>query len=193
MATNQTLLKSARLFHLYSGVFLAPALLFFAFTGGVQTFSLHETTRGSSYKPPAILVELAQLHKKQTLVVPARKATPSDAKINPADVSGHRTDGAPGQKHDRQAAPDKSSTPSAPETPGNTSPAAPQASPVSPSPTVRVHNLLPMKIFFLVVSIGLVFSTLTGLYMSYRYARNPRTITFTLLAGIVMPLLLLLF
>ncbi len=70
MAASPSLLKSVRLFHLYSGVFLAPALLFFAVTGALQTFSLHETTRGSSYKPPAILVKLAQLHKKQTIVVP---------------------------------------------------------------------------------------------------------------------------
>jgi uncharacterized iron-regulated membrane protein len=53
MSSSHTLLKSTRLIHLYIGVFIAPALLFFAFTGALQTFSLHETTRGSSYRPPA--------------------------------------------------------------------------------------------------------------------------------------------
>jgi len=49
--------KLLRMLHLYLGVFAAPALLFFAFTGGLQTFSLHETTRGSSYTPPAMAGE----------------------------------------------------------------------------------------------------------------------------------------
>lgn len=153
MPTSQNVLKSARLFHLYSGVFLAPALLFFAFTGAMQTFSLHETTRGSDYKPPAILVTLAQLHKKQTVVVPVRKPDPK---------------------------PERKAEPAAPVTP--TPAPAPQ----------RAHNLVPMKIFFLVAAVGLFLSTLTGLYMAYRYARRTSTITLTLAAGVVIPLLLLL-
>ena len=62
-----------RLVHLYLGIFTAPALIFFAFTGALQTFSLHETTRGSAYKPPAWAVTLGQIHKKQTPVVPVRR------------------------------------------------------------------------------------------------------------------------
>src|ERR1700745_3679843 len=73
MSSAHKLLKYLRLIHLYFGVFIAPAILFFAFTGALQTFSLHETTRGSSYKPPAWAVILAHIHKKQTPVVPARK------------------------------------------------------------------------------------------------------------------------
>ncbi len=52
MSSSHTFLRYTRLVHLYIGVFIAPALLFFALTGALQTFSLHETTRGSSYKPP---------------------------------------------------------------------------------------------------------------------------------------------
>jgi hypothetical protein len=158
MATTHALLKSARAFHLYTGVFFAPALLFFAFTGGVQTFSFHETTKGSTYKPPAILVELGQLHKKQTIVVPQRKADP---------------------KPEAKAAP----KPEAPK---------PEA-PTPPAPPQKTHNLLPMKIFFLFVAISLFCSTLTGLYMAYKFARRTSVITATLLAGIAIPLLLLLF
>ena len=65
--------------HLYLGVFITPALLFFAFTGALQTFSLHETTRGSSYKPPAWIATLAQIHKKQTMTVPVSKLPPPAA------------------------------------------------------------------------------------------------------------------
>ncbi len=204
MATSQSLLKSSRLFHLYCGVFITPALLFFAFTGAIQTFSLHETTRGSSYKPPAILVELGQLHKKQTLVVPVRKGPPPDAKpeshpteaadpktaaaSKPAFDPSHVGDHTNQQKHDRLA---RESSPTA------VSPAPTPSVPALPAPTAtppaKTKNLLPMKIFFLIVSIGLFSSTLTGLYMSYKYARRSSYITLTLVAGIVVPLLLLLF
>ncbi|RXH56205.1 PepSY domain-containing protein [Granulicella sibirica] len=192
---SRVLLKSARLFHLYSGVFLAPSLIFFAITGGLQTFSFHETTKGSSYKPPQILVELGQLHKKQTLVVPVRKAPPQDAKPAPApepkaafDPSIHG-DHTNQQKHDRLAAPDQPPTAMAPAPAPVAAPAAP-----APAPTPqKVHNLIPMKVFFVIVAFGLLFSTLTGLYMSYKYTRSRFTVTVVLLAGVVVPLLLLLF
>src|SRR5712672_3037500 len=84
MSSSHTFLKYLRLIHLYTGVFIAPALLFFAFTGALQTFSLHETTRGSSYKPPAWAVMLAQIHKKQTPIVPIRKPAPPDRQADKA-------------------------------------------------------------------------------------------------------------
>src|ERR1700755_2432728 len=83
MSTSHTFLKYVRLTHLYLGVFISPALLFFAFTGALQTFSLHETTRGSSYKPPAWAVVLGQIHKKQTPLLPVRKAPPQDRPAEP--------------------------------------------------------------------------------------------------------------
>ena len=76
MTLSRAFLKYTRVTHLYLGVFTAPALLFFAFTGALQTFSLHETTHSSNYKPPAWAVTLAQIHKKQTSVVPVRKFPP---------------------------------------------------------------------------------------------------------------------
>src|ERR1700744_2862455 len=83
MSSSHTLLKYLRLIHLYIGVFITPAILFFAFTGALQTFSLHETTRGSSYKPPAWAVVLGQIHKKQTPILPVRKAPPQDRPAEP--------------------------------------------------------------------------------------------------------------
>jgi hypothetical protein len=65
--TSAISLKAIRLTHDYIGVFFAPPIFFFAITGGLQMFGLHETSRGSSYVPPAILVHLSQLHKKGTL------------------------------------------------------------------------------------------------------------------------------
>jgi hypothetical protein len=156
MATaGVSFLKIVRLTHLYLGVFIAPALLFFAFTGALQTFSLHETTKGSNYQPPRWAMVLGQLHKKQTVELSAPKNQAPTAKV--LNVSP----------------PSQSAT---------TSTSAPQPK----------HNLLPMKYFFLLVAVGLFTSTLTGLYMSYKYARGKLGVTLSLAAGIAIPLLLLL-
>jgi hypothetical protein len=163
-------LKGLRKIHLYLGVFTAPALLFFAFTGALQTFSLHETTQGSSYTPPAWVVALAQLHKKQTPVVPVRKARPADRP--------DRTDRT--DRGDRMAG-DASKAKKAEQAAG--------AGKASDSPKPKGH--LPMKIFFLVVAVGLFVSTLTGIYMAYRYNRGKLVVSGLLAAGIVAPLLLL--
>ena len=160
-------LKLIRKIHLYMGVFTAPALLFFALTGALQTFSLHETTRGSDYKPPAWAVTLGQLHKKQTTELPPRRSSPP-----PSD----------------KGASDKARV----GTPATTvkAPAA-TAAPITPAPKERSH--LPMKIFFLLVAIGLFVSTLTGVTMAYKYNRSKVVVTSLLLAGIIIPLLLLRF
>jgi hypothetical protein len=163
--SSHTFLKYIRLVHLYLGVFLAPALLFFAFTGVLQTFSLHETTRGSSYKPPAWAVTLAQIHKKQTPIVPVRKAPPQDKPV------------------DKTAAEKPQPGPSASQ-PG------PPPPPKTDAPAPKLHNALPLKIFFLLVAISLFISTLSGLYMSYKYIRNRKLITAILVAGIIVPILL---
>ena len=170
MSSSHTFLKYLRLIHLYTGVFIAPALLFFAFTGALQTFSLHETTRGSSYKPPTWAVMLAQIHKKQTPTVPVKKLPPPDKQAD---------------KPTQEKAQSSSSTTSQPapaEAPGTTGEAAPKS-----------HNPLPLKYFFLLVSIGLFVSTLSGLYMSYKYIRNRRLITVMLLGGVIVPVLLTVF
>ncbi|HEY6413822.1 MAG TPA: PepSY domain-containing protein [Edaphobacter sp.] len=155
MSKSHTFLKYTRLIHLYLGVFITPALIFFAFTGALQTFSLHETTRGSSYKPPAWIVTLGQLHKKQTTVVPVRKLPPPEKAATPADKS-QRGSGAPAQ----------------------------------PTPAVPKPHTLPLKIFFLLVSIGLFTSTISGLYLSYKYIRNRCLVTAVLVAGTVIPIIL---
>ena len=148
MPSRNSILKPIRLIHLYVGVFISPSLIFFAITGGLQTFGLHEVGRGSSYHPPALLMELAQLHKRQTTVMPVRKAKPT------ADVD---PDAAP--KPNRAAPPDQPNG----------------------------HHLLPMKIFFAMVSVGMLITTFTGLYMSYRFGRNAWVITALWVAGFAVP------
>ncbi len=153
MTSSHKILKVTRQIHLYTGLFIAPALLFFALTGALQTFSLHETSRGSDYKPPTWIVTLAQLHKKQTITVPVRKQRPADAAPKP----------------DKHAA----------------------TAPQPPEPPQKSH--LPMKIFFLIAAIGLFTSTLTGIFMAYKFNRNKLVVTALLLAGIIIPIILLRF
>lgn len=43
------------------------------------------------------------------------------------------------------------------------------------------------------MSIGLFVSTLSGLYMSYKYIRNRRLITVMFIGGIIVPVLLTIF
>src|SRR5277367_1640251 len=134
MSSSHTVLKYLRLTHLYIGVFTAPALLFFAFTGALQTFSLHETTRGSSYKPPAWAVTLGQIHKKQTTVLPVRKPAPPD---RPAD----RPTDKPNDRPTDRPAIDK---------PQPTVPSGAQSTPngspkTSDTPAPKPHNALPLK------------------------------------------------
>ena len=59
-----------RQIHLYLGVFIAPSVLFFAFTGALQLFSLHEAHEG--YRPPALIEGLAKVHKDQVFAVKPR-------------------------------------------------------------------------------------------------------------------------
>ena len=192
-SSGHAFLRATRLTHLYLGVFTAPALLFFAFTGALQTFSLHETTRGSSYKPPAWAVTLGQIHKKQTPVVPVRKPP-----VPEAAGGVRRGEGGAGARENAvpNGASGDAATPrgegnggraAGPESTAGQGAAAPGQPSAAPG---KKHHPLPMKIFFLIVAISLFLSTLTGIYMSYKYVRNRRMVTALLILGAVIPLIL---
>jgi uncharacterized iron-regulated membrane protein len=154
MPTQASFLKMIRQAHLYLGTFIAPAILFFAFTGALQTFSLHQYAKGSAYKPANWIVELAEIHKRQIAQVPPPKPQPSAS----SETGPHNK-------------PEKSA---------------------SPLQTIEqpAHNPLPLKIFFLIVCVGLFTSTFSGLYMSYKYSRKKLLVATLFLAGIVVPILL---
>ena len=168
MSLTHRFIKNVRAIHLYLGVFTAPALLFFAITGGLQTFGLHESARNSSYKPPAWLVSAAQLHKKQTLLKPQHRREPAAA----GPVSGRTGVVEP--------------------EPASSAKAAGERSEASGSKR-RVKNLWPMKVFFALVALSLLVSVLSGLYMAWRFSRRPILMTAVLAGGVAIPLLLLLF
>ena len=81
--------------HLYLGLFIAPAVLFFAFTGLLQTLSLHESSKDGTYQPARWIVVLAQIHKKQTLQVPVRKAQPAPQVSGDVSAQKKKTEAIP--------------------------------------------------------------------------------------------------
>ena len=139
-----------RQLHLYVGVLIAPSILFFAVTGGLQLFGLHEAEKGSAYTPPPVIEKLSEVHIHQRYdLKPKRKGPPP---ATPAAAA--------------QPAPAKAEEPEA---------------------------VPPIKWVFLAVSIGLVLSTLLGLWMGLTQGRN-RRLAFALLAlGAIVPVLLLAF
>ncbi len=160
LSSRAATLRLIRKTHLYFGVFIAPALLFFAFTGAIQTLNLHESA-GTSYTPPGWLARMGQLHKNQNILPrkPRSEAPPASA------------------------APRREANGSAIST------AAPPRPPFTLATRQKQH--LPEKIFFLLVALGLFTSTLTGIFMAYKYERAKLLLTALLLAGIVIPLVLL--
>ena len=56
-------MSSIRLWHSYIGILIAPSVIFFALTGALQIFSLHESH--GSYIPPALIEKLSSMHKDQ--------------------------------------------------------------------------------------------------------------------------------
>ena len=60
-------MASIRTWHTYLGFLIAPSVLFFALTGALQIFSLHEAH--GSYHPAPIVEKLASVHKDQVFAL----------------------------------------------------------------------------------------------------------------------------
>ncbi len=54
-----------RKLHLFLGVLFAPMLLFFAVSGAMQMYDLHEKPKGSDYTPPRAIVASSFIHRHQ--------------------------------------------------------------------------------------------------------------------------------
>src|SRR3954464_5258966 len=53
-------MKTIRSLHYYLGVFFAPSIIFFAFSGALQTFSLHEGDNHAKW-----IEQMGEVHKNQ--------------------------------------------------------------------------------------------------------------------------------
>jgi hypothetical protein len=120
-------MKQIRQLHLYLGTLFAPIIIFFAFSGALQTFNFHESTKDGSYKAPAWIVALANIHKDQRL---AR---------------------GPG---------------------GGSS--------------------LLLKWFVVLMAVGLIATTILGIYMAFKFNRDKRVVAGLIVAGILIPVVALL-
>ncbi len=142
-------MANIRTLHAYIGAFIAPSILFFALTGALQLFNLHEAHEG--YQPPALIEKLGRLHKDQVFALGHHRGPPAEHTARGA-VPTHRP------------APDED--------------------------TAAVSTVL-LKWFFLAVALGLIASTLFGVWIGLTRVRGKRTTLLFLAAGTIMPIVLL--
>lgn len=157
---NVSATKTIRLVHRYLGLFFAPAIVFFSFSGALQTLGLHETSRGSSYVPPSWIVRMAQLHKKQTFYLPAPKIKAQAASVaDPQDGSAKHHSGERKKK-------------------------AAIGTRNSEDGTAK----FALKGFVFVMSIALMLSTILGVIMALRYGGDARVVWMVVLSGVLFPI-----
>jgi hypothetical protein len=153
-------MRLARQLHLFSGVFFAPTILFFAFTGFLQTYSLHEEHDG--IKPQPWIAALADVHKHQRMPPPPRPAAPNSVAATPATATNA----------------------AAPVTAGAQPPQAPAPS----APRPRRKQSFPLQVFMGFMSVGLIGSTLVGIWMGFQLKRSPALIWALLFSGTIIPI-----
>ena len=142
-------MRIVRQLHLYVGMFCAPSILFFAATGAIQLFGLHEANRDTGYAPPAVIEKLGQVHIHQRYA--AKPKRPGPPAVSPATA----------------------------------------APPAKASPAPAPERVAPIKWVFLLTALGLILSTLLGLWIGLTQSRNPRLSLGLLVLGVVVPVLLL--
>lgn len=126
------IMKRIRQFHLWLGIFYAPVIVFFAFTGALQTLGLHEANPSTGQAPHKWIATLSQIHKNQRF----HKPTASEAR--------------------------------------------------DPGTLVVV-----LKYFAVLMAAGLIVASFLGIYMAFRYNRDKRLVCGPLIAGTVIPVVLL--
>jgi hypothetical protein len=87
---------SLRVWHTYIGIFIAPSVLFFALTGALQLFSLHEAHDG--YQPAALLEKLSSVHKDQVFALKEHEEHPDAPAVAPPEKQ-------PAEPEEHEAAP----------------------------------------------------------------------------------------
>ena len=63
-------------YHLYLGCLFAPLILFYAVTGTWQALNLHRSLKDGSYRAPALLVQLSEVHIRQEWKSSAAETSP---------------------------------------------------------------------------------------------------------------------
>jgi hypothetical protein len=161
-----------RQLHLYLGTFFAPTILFYALTGAFQTFQYHEEHEGRPAIP--IFEKLADIHKDQRVPKWTTPEKPAAAVATPPSSSAMSPSaGAEGSQPEAAAKP------------------APQQRPAGPPRTPRRKPSIPFKFFAVFMSVGLMFTTSLGIYMSFKYTREKGKVWAMLVLGTGLPIVLL--
>ena len=154
-------LAAIRRFHSYFTVFIAPSILFFAFTGSLQLFGLHEAH--PPYAPAPLIESLGRLHKDQ--VFKGRPKRPAPA-AQPS-AGGAKAEG-----------------------PSDAAPAAKAPAPKADHKPAPKPATVALKWFFLLVAVGLIASTLLGLWMALAYNARKGLLLLLFLIGAAIPVAL---
>ncbi|RXD07430.1 hypothetical protein EQZ23_05185 [Sphingomonas sp. UV9] len=160
-------MRRIRQYHFYLGMFFAPAILLFALSGALQTFRLQEA-KGYGGTPPGWIVWMANVHKDQSL--------PRENRGGPLSL----TPSAP-----------RAGAASGPSTEMSSGSLSGPARRGADRPFARISPL-PLKIFVVLMSIGLLASAILGIVIALTNRTMRRTSVIVLVAGAVLPLLLLL-
>ena len=80
-------MRKLRQFHLYIGVFFAPAILFFAISGGLQAFRLQQASGWDGAPPPQWMAWMGSVHIDQRLPEAELAAKKPPAPADPAKVA----------------------------------------------------------------------------------------------------------
>jgi hypothetical protein len=172
------MIKYLRLVHFYLGVFFAPTIIFFSFSGALQTFSLHENHQGKPGIP--WVTALAEVHKNQ------RVPETWTAKEPAADPAAKAVGTAPTQVVTSAKKLDLAEREQEAKPGGNLAKLA-----ANPAPPKRREKSIPLKVFIAFMAIGLIVTSLLGIYMAFKYSRGPLLISGLLLAGTAVPIALL--
>ena len=89
-----------RRWHAYIGLLIAPSVMFFALTGALQIFNLHEAH--GTYKPALLIEKLSAVHKDQVFEASHDHPAPNDGPP-PAPPAG-AADEHPGHGEDQRGA-----------------------------------------------------------------------------------------
>jgi hypothetical protein len=141
--------SSLRRWHSYIGLFMAPSLMFFALTGALQIFNLHEAH--GDYQPAVLLEKLSKVHKDQVFEQPHEHAAPAAAQ----DAAASQDSAADEDEH-------------------------------IGLPT------LTLKVFFLVIALGVIVSSSIGIWMGFTQLRRASVAWSLLALGTLIPVGLLL-
>ena len=92
-------MASIRTCHTYLGILIAPSVLFFALSGALQIFSLHEAH--GTYHPLPLVEKLASVHKDQVFALGEHHEEPPPAA--PPQAGGDAHPPGPAEHEDEPA------------------------------------------------------------------------------------------